>query len=185
MGRTWTDSRNDLHEKRAAANFLNSPERNGGREYVDEGEDEGDEERVGYGASGLEEGGRVVENEVDARPLLHHLKRSTENGATDVAASYPKRAGEALEPAGKVTCGRDYFRFILGIGDDFSQFRSDVVRVLGLTAKSGEHGTSVLDTIFLDVVTGGLGKQVKANAEDQTPGKLDADGDTVRPGIGP
>lgn len=175
-----SDSLNDLHKKGTTADFLDGPEGNGGGEHIDEGEDEGDKESVGDGASGLEERSGVVKDEVDTRPLLHHLERSAENGATEVAACYPKRATEALEPAGPVPIGGNHLAFILGIGDDLAKFRGDVHRVLGLTTKAREHSTSAINLAFLDEVTGGLGEEVKTSSEDQTPSKLDADRDTVR-----
>jgi hypothetical protein len=60
-------------EERAAAEFLNGPEGDGGRADVDEGGDETDQEGVVDGAEVLEEGGAEVEDEVDTGPLLHHL----------------------------------------------------------------------------------------------------------------
>ena len=57
-----------IEENRAAAPFLNGVERDGSREDVDDGENHGDEERVGDGTGGLEEGGRVVEDEVNTSP---------------------------------------------------------------------------------------------------------------------
>jgi hypothetical protein len=52
----------------AATESLNGPERQRSGEDVDEGEDERDEESVGDGTGGLEEGSRVVEDEVDTSP---------------------------------------------------------------------------------------------------------------------
>ena len=176
---------NDLHKKRTTSDFLNAPEGDGGGQHIDEGEDEGDEERVGDGASGLEEWGRVVKDKVDTRPLLHHLEGCTENGATDIAASFPKRASEAMEPTGPVTSDGNHLSFILGIGDDLGELGRDVLRVLGLTTKSREHDTSTINLVFLDKVTGGLGKEVKTSTKDQTPSKLNADWDTVRSRVCP
>ena len=90
-----------------------------------------------------------------------------------------------MEPAGPVTSDRDHSAFIFGIGDNLSEFIGDVVGILGLTTKSSKHGTSAVDPLFLDKVTGGLGKKVKTNAEDQTPSKLDTNRDTVGSGICP
>lgn len=179
------DSSGDLHKEGATPDSLDAPEGNGGGEHIDEGEDDGDEERIRDGTGGLEERGREVKDKVDTRPLLHHLEGSTENGATDIAASHPKRASKALEPAGPEACDGDRLSFILGIGDNRGEFRGDVVRVLRLTTKSREHNTSLVDTVFLDKVTGRLGKEIKTSTEDQTPSKLDADRDTVRSRICP
>lgn len=180
-----TESSNNLHKKGTTPDSLDGPEGNGSGEYIDKGEDEGDEERVRDGTSGLEERGRIVKDKVDTRPLLHHLERSTENGATDIATSLPERAREAMEPAGPVTSDRDCLAFILSIGDNLCKFRSDVLRVFGLTAKSSEHGTSAVNLFFLDKVTGRFGEEVEASTEDKTPSKLEADWDTIRPRICP
>jgi hypothetical protein len=55
-------------EDASATESLNSPEGEGSRADVDEGEDERDEEDVVDSASGLEERSRVVEDEVDTGP---------------------------------------------------------------------------------------------------------------------
>jgi hypothetical protein len=83
-------STRNIHEKWATAHSLNSPERDGSGEHVDEGEDERYEEGVGDGACGLEERGGEVEDEVDTCPLLHHLEGSTENRTAEVAARQPR-----------------------------------------------------------------------------------------------
>lgn len=72
-------------EERAAAETLNGPEGDGCRADVDECENERDQEGVLDGAGRLEEGGGVVEDEVDTGPLLHHLEGSAEDGATEMA----------------------------------------------------------------------------------------------------
>ena len=118
---------NHLHKKRTAPDFLNAPEGNGGGEHINEREDEGDEENIGDGASGLEERSRIVKDKVDARPLLHHLERSTENGTTDIAAPFPKRAGKTIKPARPVASDGNRLSFILGIGDDLGEFGGDVL----------------------------------------------------------
>lgn len=174
-----SDLSNDLHKEGTTPDSLDGPEGNRGGAHIDECEDEGDEERVGNGTSGLEERGRVVKDKVDTRPLLHHLERSTENGATEVAASLPKRTRETLHPAGPVASDGNVFSFILGVGDNLSEFGGDVLGVLWLTTKPGEDCASAVYPVFLDKVTGGLGKEVKTSAEDETPSKLDADRDTV------
>lgn len=57
-------------EDGAAAEALDGPEGDGGGEHVDDGEDHGNQELVRDGASGLEEGSGVVEDEVDTGPEL-------------------------------------------------------------------------------------------------------------------
>lgn len=54
----------------AATESLDSPEGERSREDVDDGKDHGHKERVLDGTGGLEEGGRVVEDEVDTGPVF-------------------------------------------------------------------------------------------------------------------
>ena len=129
-----SDPSNNLHKKRTASEFLIGPEEIG-VESTDEGEDKGDEEGGGDDSSGLEERDQEVKDKVDIRPLPHHLERSTKDGATEVTASLQKGAREALEPAGPVASSGDHLSFVLGIGDDLSELRGNVVRDLGLTTR--------------------------------------------------
>ena len=76
-------------EKRATTELLDCPERYGGRKNVDERENKGNEEGVADSVRRLEEGCRVVEDEVDPSPLLHHLERCSENSTTKVALGFP------------------------------------------------------------------------------------------------
>lgn len=66
-------------EKRPASKPLNGIERDRSRADVDEREDKGDQEGVADSTRRLEEGSRVVEDEVNTSPLLHHLKRRAED----------------------------------------------------------------------------------------------------------
>ena len=67
-------------EDHAPAEALDDPKGERGGEDVDEGGDEGDEEGVLDGAEGLEEDDAEVEDEVDARELLHHLHEDSWEG---------------------------------------------------------------------------------------------------------
>lgn len=77
---------------------LDSPERQGSGADVDQREDQRDQEGVADGTGGLEERGRVVEDEVDTSPLLHHLHGGTENGSSQVRLASPERTLEAVGP---------------------------------------------------------------------------------------
>lgn len=180
---------------------FNGPERDGGRADVDESEDERDQEGVLDGMSRLEERRRVVEDEVDTSPLLHHLERSSQDCAADVGRAIPERAGEAVKPRAPVAGVGDDGALIFGIGDDFSQFGLDVFRVGGLATETGEDSTSLnskldiekkrteeipylFDVSVLDVETRGIRQEEHADTEDQTPGKLNSDGNSVRASVG-
>jgi len=75
------------YEKWPSSEPLNGPEGDGSRADVDEGEDERDQEGVLDGTSRLEERSRIVEDEVDTSPLLHHLERGSQDRATDVGGT--------------------------------------------------------------------------------------------------
>lgn len=62
-----TEGTND--ENSTTTEALDSPERQRGRQNVNQSENHGDKERVVDGASGLEEGGGIVEDEVDTGPV--------------------------------------------------------------------------------------------------------------------
>lgn len=85
-GGNTNDGDNELHddhsrasddEDLAATEAFDGPEGDGGRADVDEGCDEGDEERVLDRAQGGEEDGSKVEDKVDTGQLLHHLHEDT------------------------------------------------------------------------------------------------------------
>ncbi len=121
-------------EDGAAAEALDGPEGDGGRAHVDDGEDHGDQEGVLDGVQGLEEDGGVVEDKVDARPLLHHLQGGTEDRAAEVGAGLAEAALEAVGPGGEVAALGDDAHLIFVVGNDLSQFLLDVLGVLGLAA---------------------------------------------------
>lgn len=73
-----------VDEERSSSNALHSPEGEGSRADIDQVEDEGDKESVANGSGGLQERGRVVEDEVDTGPLLHHLEGCSENGLAEI-----------------------------------------------------------------------------------------------------
>jgi hypothetical protein len=167
-------------EDRSATESLNSPERQGSGADVDEGEDERDEEDVVNGTGGLEEGSRVVEDEVDTGPLLHHLHRSTEDGSAEVRLAIPEAALEAVGPRAEPRGGGNDLALVLLVGDDLGNLRLDVLGVLGLTTDTGESVDSLLDLTTLDEVSRRVGEEEETNSEDDSPGELKTNGDLVR-----
>ena len=81
------------------AELLNGVEGDWSRAHVDQGEDQGNQEDVVDGAGGLQEWSRVVEDEVDTSPLLHHLEGGTEDGLAQVGVRLEDGAAEAVGPA--------------------------------------------------------------------------------------
>jgi hypothetical protein len=159
---------------------LNSPEREGSGADVDEGEDERDEEDVVDGTGGLEEGSRVVEDEVDTGPLLHHLHGGTEDGSAEVRLAVPERTLEAVGPRAEPRGGGDHLALVLLVGDDLGNLRLDVLGVLGLTTDARKSVNSLFDLATLDKVSGRVGEEEETTSKDDSPGELDTDGDLVR-----
>jgi hypothetical protein len=170
-------------EDGAAAKLLDSPEGDGSGADVDQGEDQGDQEGVVNGTSRLQEGSRVVEDEVDTSPLLHHLEGSSEDRAAQVGLGLPQRPLEAVGPAGEPTGAGDQVALILLVGNDLGKFDLDVLRLARLATKATESIGGSLDVASLDKVTGRVGQEEKTNTEDQAPGELDGDGNAIGTGV--
>lgn len=185
-------------EQGATTELLNGPEGDGGGADVDNGRDHTDQERVVDGVQIGEEGGSEVEHEVDTGPsdrvvskaekeektaaenlLLHHLKRSTEDGTAQVAIGSPEAAFEAVEPAGEVTALGDNLHLVLVIGNDLSQFLLDIFGFNGLTANTGQHIGGLVQISLLHKVTRRFRQNEETSGENQGPCKLQRNRDAV------
>jgi hypothetical protein len=131
-----------------------------------------------------EEGGSKVEDKVDTGPLLHHLKRGTENGAAQVAVGGPEASSEAVGPGLEVTTLGDDGHLILVVGDNLSELLLDIVRVGGLVTDATKHLGGLGEIALADEVTGRLGKEEETNSKDDGPDELDGDGNAVRARVG-
>merc|ERR1719487_133908 len=169
-------------EQRPTTKLLDGVERDRSRAHIDDGEDHGRQEGVRDGTRRLEEGSRVVEDEVDTRPLLHHLKRRAEDGAAKVAVRVPDAALEAVKPARVPRPGRHGALLDLCVGDDLGELNLDEFRVAGLAAQADEDGARLLNVAALDKVARTVGEEEEAAAQNEAPRKLDPDGDAVRCG---
>lgn len=167
------------NEDSTATKSLNGPERQRSGADVDQGEDQGDQEGVADGAGRLEEGSGVVEDEVDTSPLLHHLERGTEDGSSQVRLAGPERTLEAVGPGAEPGGGGDQGTLVLLVGDNLSKLVLDILRVLRLASDTGQGVDSLLDLTLLDEVTGRVGEEEQTATENQSPGELNGDGDTV------
>lgn len=127
----------------------------------------------------MKEGGGVIEDEVDTGPLLHHLKRGTENGAAQVGLLMPETTLEAVHPALQPASIGDHSPLILFVGDDFRQLDLDVLGLTGLSTEFGESDGCIFETALLDEVSGRIWEEEKTATEDDGPGELDGDGDSV------
>jgi hypothetical protein len=166
-------------EERTTSESLNGVERDGSRADVDEGEDQGDQEGVADGTGRGEERSRVVEDEVDTSPLLHHLHGGTEDSLAQVGVRLPDGAAEAVGPALVPAAGGDDGALVFLVGNNLGKLGLDVLAVGGLTTESGERGAGLFDATALDEVSRGVGKACNTDSKDNTPGELDADGNAV------
>jgi len=172
-----TTSTND--QKRTTTKLLYSVEREWSRSDVDSSEDHGNDEWVGNGTGGLEERSRVVEDKVDTSPLLHHLKRSTENGAAKVRVGSTETTAEASSPGADETSSWDDTALVLIVGDDLSKLGLNVFRLGWLSTKSGEGSRCLFELTALDVVTWGIWESQETTSKDKGPCELDGNWDAV------
>jgi hypothetical protein len=137
----------------ASAESFNDVEGNWCGTDIDQGSDKVDQERIADRSKFLEEGCSKVEDKVDTSPLLHHLERSTKDGATQVAAALPETAFEAIRPAAEIaTLGHD-LQLVFVIGDDLSKLLLNELGVRWLSTDSRQGVGSFLDVATLDEVT--------------------------------
>lgn len=125
-----------VDEERSSTELLNRVEGDRGRANVDEGEDQRDQEDVADSTGGLQERCGVVEDEVDTRPLLHHLKRGTEDGSSQVRLLVAQGTAEAVCPAAEPACGGNDLSLVLFIGNDLGKLSLDVLGLDRLTSQS-------------------------------------------------
>lgn len=90
-----------------------------------------------------------------------------------------KAALEAIQPAAKPARRRDHLSLILFVGDDFSNFSLDVVRLGWLASEPGKSGASSLDVSSFDEVSGRVWQQHETATEDESPGELNGNGNAV------
>merc|ERR1712113_425267 len=159
-------------QERATTEPLNSPEGDRGGADVDEGEDQRDQEDVVNGAGRRQEWRGVVEDEVHTSPLLHHLKRGSEDGLAKVGVGLEDRATEAVHPAVDPAASRDERTLVFLVGNNLSKLSFDVLRVLRLTTDAGEGLARLLDPTTLDVVTRRVWQEEETNTEDETEDEL-------------
>ena len=171
-------------EQRTTTDLLNSVERERSGADVDNGGDDAEQEGVLDCAELGEEGGTEVEDEVDTGPLLHHLKRGTEDGTAQVAVGLPEATAEAVEPAAEVAVLGNSLELVEVVGLNLSQLKLDVLRVDGLATDTGESLASLLLHALANEVTRGFGKEDQTGSKDHSEEHLKTNGDTVRARVG-
>ena len=110
---------------------------------------------------------------------MHHLEGGAQDDTAEVRLLDPETASEAVHPAGEAATVGDNSTLILLVGDDFSKLNLDVFGVCGLSTKPAQGRGSLVESTTLDEVTWGVWQEEKATTQDETPGELDTDGDTV------
>merc|ERR1712072_1014897 len=168
---------------RATTEPLDSPEGDRGGADVDQGEDQRDQEDVVNGASRRQEWCRVVEDEVHTSPLLHHLKRRSEDGLAKVGVGLEDRAAEAVHPAVDPAASRDERTLVLLVGNDLSKLSFNVLRVLRLTTDAGEGLARLLNPTTLHVVTRRVWQEEETTTKDKTEDELETDRHAVLCGV--
>ena len=173
-----------IKEDCSATELLDGVEGDRSRADIDQGEDQGNQEGVGDGTSRLEERSRVVEDEVDTSPLLHHLKRCTQDGSSQVRLLVCESTREAVHPAAKPGGDRDELSLVFFVGNDLCYLSLDVLRLCWLASKTAEGSSSGFNVTSLDEVSWGIRQEEQSNSQNDCPSKLDADRDSVRASIG-
>ena len=175
-----------VEQECATTELLHSVERERSGAYVDECKDQGDQESVADSASRLEERCRVVEDEVDTGPLLHHLKGGTEDGLAEVGVGLEERTLEAVGPAGQPATSGGQLALVLLVGNDLSKLEvNHGTEVLSIragrvnTANLHQRLPGLVGLSTLDEVTGRVRQGGNTSGKDDTPGELDTNRNAV------
>lgn len=168
-----THANGTIDQERTTTKALNGPEGQRSRADVDDGSDHRDEEGI-LDTDGLEESGREVEDKVDTSPLLHHLEKDTNEDLADVGVAVCDATREHADPADLANR-----HFILKVGLDLSELIDDVGTVGRLAADTAESLGGSVQLLLLDVVARRLRKEEETNGEDDGPGELNGDWDSV------
>lgn len=158
-------------QKRATTPLLDHVKTGEGRHDVDDVGDQGDHEGV-LDAGVLEEGGAVVEDEVDTSELLQTLDGAS--GSETLAES----TAEDLEVG---SSSKAHLELVVCL--DLGQLGNDRRVVHIHAAKASEGLGGLLVAVLLDQETRCLGKNDHSNDKDDGPGKLNSDRDTVRASV--
>lgn len=117
--------------------------------------------------------------------MLHHLKRGTEDSLAEVGVGLPERTLEAVGPRAEPGGGGDELTLVLLVGDNLSKLDLDVLGVGVLATKTGQRVGGSSEVTLLDEVAGRVGETHETTGEDDSPDKLDGDGNTVSTSILP
>lgn len=115
---------------------------------------------------------------------MHHLQRSTQNCAAEIAVGVEDVAAEAVEPAIEVATLGNSLQLVLEVGVDLSQLGLDVLRVSRLATNTSENLAGLLLLALADEVTRRLGQEEQTEAQNESPEHLEPNGDAVGRRIG-
>jgi len=150
---------------------LNTPHARKSHEDVDNVGGDGDQEGV-MNTRVLEEHGTVVEDEVDTGKLLPRLDEDTSKGTEkDLVVA----GAEAVE----VRRLSDILLVLEG-NTDLVEFGLELWMIGRKGDETGESMSSIIVALFLDEPSRRLGEEDHADGENETPNKLDTDGDSPR-----
>lgn len=151
-----------VDQRNAAAESLDEVQARESRSDVDGSEDELDQQGV-VNTSRLEDGRSVVEEVVDAGPLLEELDAETQESAVH-NARFRAAAGEALPPASHAGA-----LLLLDAVVHFSEIVLDqLVMEVVLQPAEPRHGHARLfPAVFAGQPAGGLGREQNADAEGE------------------
>jgi len=102
-----------------------------------------------------------------------------ENSAAQIRLGVPETTLEAVGPGVKVAGARVEVTFIFSVGNNLGEFDFDELRIGGLTTEAAKRLASIFDSALLDIVSRGVRKEEDTSEEDQAPGELDANWDSV------
>lgn len=158
-------------EKRATTKFVDGPETRKGGDDVDDGGDDLNREWV-LDTGVLEVLGSVIEDEVDARQLLQGLKTHTSKLALEHGPT------EAVEVAGLANAK---LKFMVRL--DLFQFCQNGRVVSRESSQPAERTSGFQLVSLLDQVSRGLREKRQAGDENESPGELDGDRDSIASGV--
>lgn len=118
-------------------------------------------------------------------PLLHHLKRGTEDSLAEVRVGLPEGTLEAVGPRAEPSGGGNKLTLVLLVGDNLGKLDLDVLGVGVLATELGQGVGGSSEVTLLDEVAGRVGKAHETTGEDDSPDELNSDGNAINTRVGP
>lgn len=116
---------------------------------------------------------------------MHHLKRGTKDGSTQIRGWDTKATSETGQPSLEIASLWDNRHLVLVVSDDLSQLSLNKLRSGRLSTKSGQNICGLLKIAFLDEITRGFWQEEETDAENKSPKHLNCNWNTIRASIEP